>query len=261
MNEADLQGLRRAKHLLENPGVAMKIANAAGKPVEWAIARLPDRAASLLSSATRAALDKALSVALSTLDKDPRDSPRNFSHRAAIWATGAAGGAFGLAGLPIELPVSTTIMLRSIADHARAQGEDLSSPQARMNCILVLALGGRPRSDDASEVGYFAARMAFARTVSEAAEYLAGKMAAEELADRSAPVLVRFITSIAARFGLAVEDKLIAQLVPVVGAAGGALVNDIFLTHFQDMGWGHFTIRRLERAYGIEEVREAYEGT
>jgi hypothetical protein len=36
----------------------------------------------------------------------------------------ASGGAFGLASLPIELPVSTIIMLRSIADIARSEGEN-----------------------------------------------------------------------------------------------------------------------------------------
>ena len=46
-------------------------------------------------------------------------------------ASGAAGGAFGLATLPLELPVSTVIMLRSIADIAISEGEDLSSRKPR----------------------------------------------------------------------------------------------------------------------------------
>jgi hypothetical protein len=41
-------------------------------------------------------------------------------HKALATASGAAGGAFGLAALPFELPVSTIIMLRSIADIARS---------------------------------------------------------------------------------------------------------------------------------------------
>ncbi len=31
------------------------------------------------------------------------------------------------------------------------------------------------------------------------------------------------------------------------------------MNHFQTMARGHFTVRRLERAYGREPVREAYE--
>ena len=31
------------------------------------------------------------------------------------------------------------------------------------------------------------------------------------------------------------------------------------MQHFQDMARGHFTVRRLERIYGTEAVRRAYE--
>ena len=45
----------------------------------------------------------------------------------------------------------------------------------------------------------------------------------------------------------------------VVGAAGGALINTLFIDHFQDMARGHFVVRRLERVYGTDAVRAAYE--
>jgi hypothetical protein len=258
VNDADLAALRRAKQLLEHPGLAIKLANVAGKPVEWAVARLPARAGALVARATRAALDRALALAIQSLGDGEGGPPRDWRHRAAVWTSGAVGGAFGLLALPVELPLSTAVMLRSIAEHARAQGEDLSSPEARINCLLVLALGGASRGDDASEVGYFAVRLAFARAVAQAAEYLAGRVAAEEVADRAAPALVRLVTSIAVRFGVAVEDKAMAQLVPLIGAAGGALINQIFISHFQEMAEGHFTVRRLERAHGTEAVQQAY---
>ena len=35
-------------------------------------------------------------------------------HKALVTTSGAVGGSFGLAALPIELPISTIIMLRSI---------------------------------------------------------------------------------------------------------------------------------------------------
>ena len=51
--------------------------------------------------------------------------------------------------------------MRSIVDHARALGEDLSLPEAQLNCVLVFALGGGPNSTaKAAESGYFAARAA-----------------------------------------------------------------------------------------------------
>jgi len=56
-------------------------------------------------------------------------------------ASGAVGGALGLAALPVELPVSTAIMLRTIAEFARQEGEDLAGPRTRLACLEVFALG------------------------------------------------------------------------------------------------------------------------
>jgi hypothetical protein len=74
-----------------------------------------------------------------------------------------------------------------------------------------------------------------------------------------APVIVRLLAQIAARFNTVVGEKIIAQGVPVVGALGGATINVLFIDHFQDMARGHFIVRRLEREYGEEEIRKRYE--
>ncbi|HQR30429.1 MAG TPA: EcsC family protein [Anaeromyxobacteraceae bacterium] len=57
---------------------------------------------------------------------------------------------------------------------------------------------------------------------------------------------------------MAVSEKAAAQLVPVVGAAGGAALNLVFMNHYQRTAWGHFTVRRLSRAHGEEAVRAAW---
>lgn len=46
---------------------------------------------------------------------------------------------------------------------------------------------------------------------------------------------------------------------PLIGALGGAAVNYAFIDHFQEIARGHFTVRRLERRYGKEAVRTAYD--
>jgi len=56
-----------------------------------------------------------------------------------------------------------------------------------------------------------------------------------------------------------VTQKLAAQAIPLIGAVGGAAVNYAFIEHFQDVARGHFTVRRLERRYGKEAVRQEYE--
>jgi len=45
--------------------------------------------------------------------------------------TGFTGGLFGAVSLPIELPLTTTLMLRSIADIAGHHGEDLTKLEGR----------------------------------------------------------------------------------------------------------------------------------
>ena len=122
-------------------------------------------------------------------------------------------------------------------------------------CLQVFALGGRSETDDLAESGYFAVRSALAKSITEAARYIAERGFVEE----GASILIRFVAQIASRFGLVVSQKVAAQAVPVIGALGGAAVNAVFMGHFQAIARGHFTVRRLERAYGKELVRSAYE--
>jgi hypothetical protein len=249
----DRIALRRAKALLEHPGLGVRIANTIGAPVEKLLTALPEGASTAIHTATTKSLDAALRVATSLMDDQPRPALERL-HSVAVAATGAAGGAFGLAALAAELPISTTIMLRSIADIARSEGHPIRSHFVQMSCLQVFALGGPARRDDASEAGYFAIRAALARAVSEAAEHLATR----GLAAESAPPLLRLVTRIGARFGIPVTEKVMAQSVPLIGAAGGAMINVLFIRHFQDVARGHFTVLRLEAAYGPDEVKAAY---
>jgi hypothetical protein len=147
------------------------------------------------------------------------------------------------------------IMLRAIAEIARSEGEDLSDPETSLACLQVFALGGRAGSDDASESGYFAIRGLLAKSVTEAARFIAERGIAAE----GSPALVRLVALVASRFGVVVTQKVAAQAVPIVGALGGAAVNYAFVEHFQNVARGHFTVRRLERRYGKEAVRTEYE--
>jgi hypothetical protein len=254
MTEEDLKTLQAAKRILEHPGLAAKITNMLGKPIEKGMELLPEQWSTVVNQVTRKAIEAALDGALVTLAKSPRPRSRNYWHKMAVLATGAGGGAFGLPALAVELPVSTTIMLRSIADIARSEHEDLRSPAAKLACLEVFALGGRSTKDEASESGYFALRAVLAKAVSEAAGFIAEKGLVKE----GAPVIVRLITQIVDRFGVAVSAKVAAQAVPAVGALGGAAINWLFINHFQDMAKGHFSVRRLERAYSPEIVLAEY---
>lgn len=267
------QELQQAKTVLENPSLAARISNVLGSPIEKGLALLPSEVNRTIVSVTTKSLNKALDVAIFTLDKhhgfpsDPQHSNllspnhvrsnrlhSNRLHMATVAFTGAAGGVFGLPALALELPVSTTIMLRSIADIAHGEGEDIRERETQLACLEVFALGGPGPGDDAAESGYFGVRVGLAKAVSDAARYLTAQGAAA----KSAPVLVNLVRQLAARFSIPVGQKAAAQAVPIIGAAGGALINALFIDHFQNMARGHFVVRRLERVYDPETVRAAY---
>jgi len=254
MDKSDTDALRNAVQLLEQASLAARLANMVGKPVELLGRRLPAGASQAIATATTKSLDAALKVALLTIRSGSQECSQML-HRALVVASGAAGGAFGILLLPLELPVSTIIILRSILDIARSEGENLSDPEASLSCIETFGLGGRTETDDAAESGYFVVRGAFAKSVTEAARFIAERSIVEE----GSPVLVRLITQIASRFGFVVSQKAAAQTIPVIGALGGAAINYAFIDHFQSVARGHFTVRRLERKYGKDIVFNAYE--
>lgn len=250
----DLRDLRHAKRLLEQTSLAIRISNVVGLPIERGIELLPKRASALVTTATRRALETALRFAIVTLDDEPGAPSADRWHKVVVAATGAGGGLFGMPALAIELPVSTTLMLRSIADVARSEGERLQAPETRLACLQVFALGGRTTADDAVESAYFAIRGALAQTLAEAAHF----MAERGLVQEGAPAVVRFVVQVAARYGVVVSEKVAAQALPLLGAAGGAVVNALFMDHFQDVARGHFIVRRLERTYDHETIRRTY---
>ena len=255
LNEQHRQELFSAMQILENPGIAAKLTNFVGTPIEKGIAMLPESWNDKIGEVTQNALLKAANAAVFTMSDRPNEVPSNWWHKIGVAISGGVGGFFGLGALVIELPVSTTIMLRSIADIARAQGESINDPETKLACLEVFALGGKSKYDNATESGYFVVRTALAKSVAEAAEFIASRTLAEE----GSPALLRFIVKIAERFSIQVTEKIAAQTIPAIGAAGGILVNTIFIDHFQDMAKGHFAIRRLEKLYGKERIKTTYE--
>ncbi len=249
MTNEELAALRSAVGALEHPSFAARLSNLAGKPVELMRRALPAGASGAIEKATTRGLNAALAAALRSMRNDYRlDSPR--LHKALVVGSGALGGGFGLIALPVELPVSTVLMLRGILDIARGHGEDLEIPDTALSALQVFALGG-----EGPEAGYFAVRAMLAKSLTEAGRFVAERGIVAE----GAPVLVRFIAQIASRFGIVVSQKVAAQAVPMIGAIGGAAVNYAFMDHFQQVAQAHFTVRRLERQYGKDIVRAEYE--
>ncbi len=254
MEERDRNDLRTAVDLLENPGLSFRLINLLGYPIEGVIKALPRRIREAIGNTVTETVGTAFYAAVSTMGRKSRPRPFRLIHRTMVLVSGAIGGFFGFPGMIIELPISTTLMLRSIADIARSEGEDLSSTDSRLACITVFALGGRLSGNSAADTAYYAVRAALARTLSEAAEFVAQRGIAEE----GAPIVIRVMSNLASRFGIIVTDKMAAEMVPIFGALGGASINLLFINHFQATARGHFIVRRLERKYGGEVVRGEY---
>ncbi|MGA9119652.1 MAG: EcsC family protein [Bacteroidota bacterium] len=252
----DERNLRVAVQLLEHPSLVARLGDVIGGPIERGISLLPANWREGVAIASKTALFKALAMAVKTLGtKSSKPGESEFWHKVAVTASGATGGLFGLAAIAVELPVSTTLMLRSIAAIARKEGEDLQSLDARLQCLEVFAFGAERGITGGAESGYWTVRVALSRAVTEAGTFLAERGIVEE----SAPPLVRLITAIAARFGMVVSEEVAAKAIPVIGAVSGATINYLFMDHFQKMAKGHFIVRRLERTHGQGVVREQYD--
>jgi EcsC protein family len=252
----DQRTLWKAVAILERESFVARLAELTGEPVTRILGRLPSVVNYQIQRAVNGALGKALDVALYKGDWRLLE-PGTLVFKALSGVTGGVSGFFGLATLAVELPVTTTLMLRSIAGIARRHGENLNHPGGRLACLEVFALGPRrnAKKGPGAETTYLATRTFLAKAVSEAAQV----MAEQGVARTSAPVILDLIAAVGSRFGLIVSEKVAAGAIPVVGAIGGAAVNVAFMDHFQQLAEAHFSIRSLERRHGAPDVLRYYE--
>jgi hypothetical protein len=260
LTTTDLATLEEAYAKLENPSLAIRLSSAVGMPVEAVAKQLskkaPKAVTDVVGDSTRKAIEFVMVNTVRTMTGEVATPPSLRLHKAAAATTGALSGLLGLQALIIELPVTTGIMFRSIVDIARAEGESPQDNETIINAMQVFTMGsGLSDKDDAAETSYYGARLAIGKAVTDALHFIAS----QGVGNASAPVLMRFISAVASRFGVVVTQKAMAQALPIVGAVGGGLVNTMFISHFQDMARGHFAIRRLEREYGVDVVQASYE--
>lgn len=256
----DHEALIRAVRLLERPSFAMKVADLAGQPVNRILGMLPRFASRGLTKPLEAAIFNCLEIAIQSLDELPAnatpEAPSRWLPRIMIGLSGGLSGFFGIAALPIELPLTTMLMLRAIAEIARHKGEDLKTVETGMACLEVFALADSG-SGRRADIGYYATRAVTAKLAAD----VAAVAVQQGSIDAASPAVIRMVGEIASRFGLAVSERAAAGAVPVIGALGGATVNMLFMEHFQQIAEGHFQVRRLERQYGDAAVRALYLST
>ncbi|OTE42114.1 peptidase [Escherichia coli] len=266
LEERELLDLEKAVKLLEQATITEKMTQMVGKPIDYLMSKLPKGAEAQIYSLVEKALHKAADAALWSLNNEPNREASTKTNKFFAAVSGAVGGTFGFSALAIELPLSTTIMLRSVADIARSEGFDLDKVETKQACLEVFALGGPSENDDAVDTAYYATRSFTAEAMqilSKELSEIATKKVSVNAAMNLTPTqtgkwLATLIEKVATRFGIVITEKTAAQVVPVIGAFAGATLNIMFTDYYQDMARGHFIIKRLEKKYGSEFIKSEY---
>jgi hypothetical protein len=241
MNETDQAVLEWAADTLVNQrSIVMRIADLVGVGLD----RITNVGGRLVTDGLREKLDaliedamwRGYSVAIAGLKPEADRQPWAWLHKAMASASGAASGFVGMPGVAIDLPMTTALILRSVAEIARSKGEDIASDDTRRACLEVFAFGGPATEDDEAEKGYWAARLALTFLPTE-----------------------RLVVQAARMFGTAVSQKLMAQAVPGIGALAGGSLNYMFMDYYQQMARVHFSVRDLERRYDAASVRAEFD--
>ena len=141
---------------------------------------------------------------------------------AVTTAMGAAGGLGGVSTALMELPATTTMLLRSIQGAAAREGFDPAEEGVKFDCIRVLSAAGPLSHDDGADTGFFSVRLTL-----------------------TGPTMQRLIAAVAPKLSVVLGQKLAAQSVPILGALAGGGTNYVYTRYYQQIAHVHFGLRRL----------------
>lgn len=225
--EAELDVLADRYRSANRAGV--RVLNALGGGAEDVLARLPKPVRAGLDAASEQALWLAMRAAQRSRHAVTDQAP--WVNTACATAMGAAGGLGGMPTALIELPATTTMLLRSIQGAAKSQGFDPAAENVQFDCVRVFAAAGPLAVDDGADLGFLSVRLS-----------LTGN------------ALGNLISAVAPRFSTAIGQKLAARAVPILGAFAGASSNFIYCQYYQSMAEVQFGLRRL--AVEADQPRE-----
>jgi hypothetical protein len=231
------------RRLLSSRGVVIRVADMLGglfgsaAAAGWRSLKMPPGLTRQLKGIAETALRRAFDVAILGREQTAWAAGPRAARMLAI-STGAISGFVGIAGFLPDATATTLLIMRNIAAIAAEEGEDLMVEESRQACLEVFALGspGFGEVSEEGDTGYWSARLVM----------------------HGRPMSL-LLSEVAATYGLRLSQKFASAIVPMVGAASGALVNATFLEHYRAVARVHFTIRRLERSYGAVEVRQQAE--
>lgn len=210
-------------------GIGIQLLNLLGAKAESLMEALPAPVRANLETGTEHALRMAMQAAQSSRRAVPDQS--TWVNTAVTTAMGAAGGFGGLPSAMVELPATTTVLLRAIQGVAAQHDFDPDSAGVQFDCIRVFAAAGPLARDDGADLGFLTLRVTL-----------------------SGGAVNRLIAAVAPRFATVLGQKLAAQTVPVLGAVAGATVNYVYTSYYQEIAHVHFGLRRLSVNADIPEA-------
>lgn len=210
-------------------GPVIRLVNRLGGTLEGQLAALPEGVRSQIERLTAQALETSYGLAARAPDLGQRGP------MVAAIATGAAGGAGGIATSLAELPVTVTLFLNTIRSVARDVGLDPDEDWVRAECLQVFAAGSPLAEDDGVNTSFVASRLAL-----------------------SGSAVQNLITTIAPKLAAVLGQKLAAQAVPVLGAVSGAALNAAFLSYYREVARVRFELVKLGQIHGSDAVEAEF---
>jgi len=202
-------------------GLGIEVLNLLGTQADGLVDGLPRPVRDRLEGATEVALKQAMKAANGSRRIIGAGQP-SWLQTAVATSMGAAGGICGVGTALAELPLTTTVLLRTIQDVAEELEFDPTSENVQFDCIQVFAAAGPLAHDDGADLGFLGARMAL-----------------------SSGGMQRLVAWVAPRLAAVFGQKLAAQAVPVLGAAAGAATNYAFINYYREIARVHFGLRKL----------------
>jgi hypothetical protein len=222
-----------AEIYLSARSVLMSFIATLGDIVERGLKKVPEDWQDEIKKKVREVLDLAHRVSITRMEHDPGRGSSDNLYTAMAVVSGAGGGTFGLPSILAELPITTGLILRSIADIGRSFGERFDDPQFSATCIEVFAYGGPLEEDDEADITFFMTRV--------------GGVEFSEL-----------VAKVAVRYASTATPKIIAMSIPVIGAVTGAGINWIYMRFYQSMARVLFTLLPIERTHDPAQVRSCF---
>jgi hypothetical protein len=201
-------------------GLGVQLLTMIGGKAEQLLDRLPPAVRDKLETATEQALKLAMRAANTSRKAVPDQTP--WMNTAVSTAMGAAGGFGGLPSALIELPATTTVLLRIIQGVAAEHGFDPSAESVQFDCIRVFAAAGPLAEDDGADLGFVTLRLTL-----------------------TGGAMQRLIATVAPRLAIVLGQKLATQTIPVLGAVAGATTNYVYSGYYREIAHVHFGLRRL----------------